>query len=72
MNNKVELVLWKFFVFNLKRVDENFWEVFRSFFKKLKIGVRYDVELELLKKRRLVVELVRIEDKFGFCLVYRG
>lgn len=49
-----------------------FWEVLRSFFKKLKIGVRYDAELELPKKRRSAAELARTENKPGFRLVHRG
>lgn len=72
MNNKTELALWKFSVSNPKRVDENFWEVLRSFFKKLKIGVRYDAELELPKKRRSAAELARTENKPGFRLVHIG
>ena len=72
MNNKTELALWKFSVYNSKRVDENFWEVLRSFFKKLKMGVRYDAELELPKKRRSAAELARTENKPGFRLVHRG
>ena len=57
--------MWKFSVSNPKRVDENFWEVLRSFFKKLKIGVRYDAKLELPKKRRSAAELARTENKPG-------